>query len=196
MYMQMSIYQYINNRGAYYDPQNIFCGKYDCYKILGFDDEVWGRSPPSKKELTQSYRTMSKKWHPDKNRDKGAKDRFVVRAIYIYIYTYILTHTCLSILIIGLFYMQLSNIHTRHDDDSIYILLFFVSHFMFVPIHSFNYRKLTKHIKFLQIKKYAKNTITCVNVQTNTFTNTDHQLFTNMHQSQTQSSWYLFYYSP
>ena len=90
--MQMSIYQYINNRGAYYDPQNIFCGKYDCYKILGFDDEVWGRSPPSKKELTQSYRTMSKKWHPDKNRDKGAKDRFVVRAIYIYIHTYLHTH--------------------------------------------------------------------------------------------------------
>lgn len=63
--------------GTYYDPQNIFCGKYDCYKILGFDYEQWGRSPPGKKELTQSYRTISKKWHPDKNKDKGAKHRFV-----------------------------------------------------------------------------------------------------------------------
>lgn len=63
--------------GTYYDPENIFCGKYDCYKILGFDHEAWGRSPPSKKELTQSYRTLSKRWHPDKNRDKGANDRFM-----------------------------------------------------------------------------------------------------------------------
>lgn len=63
--------------GTYYDPQNIFCGQYDCYKILGFDFELWGRSPPSKKELTQSYRGISKKWHPDKNKDKGAKERFV-----------------------------------------------------------------------------------------------------------------------
>mmetsp|Transcript_24503 Transcript_24503/g.30135 ORF Transcript_24503/g.30135 Transcript_24503/m.30135 type:complete len:409 (-) Transcript_24503:50-1276(-) len=63
--------------GTYYDPQNIFCGQYDCYKILGFDYESWGKSPPSKKELTQSYRTFSKKWHPDKNSDKGAKDRFM-----------------------------------------------------------------------------------------------------------------------
>ncbi len=68
-----------DNRGSYYDPQGIFCGKYDCYKILGFDYESWGRAPPSKKELTQSYRTMSKLWHPDKNKDAGAKDRFVVR---------------------------------------------------------------------------------------------------------------------
>mmetsp|Transcript_9464 Transcript_9464/g.13418 ORF Transcript_9464/g.13418 Transcript_9464/m.13418 type:complete len:384 (-) Transcript_9464:342-1493(-) len=64
--------------GTYYDPKGIFCGKYDCYKILGFDYESWGRQPPTRKELTQSYRNMSKKWHPDKNKkDKGAKDRFV-----------------------------------------------------------------------------------------------------------------------
>lgn len=63
--------------GTYYDPQNIFCGKHDCYKILGFDYEEWGRAAPSKKELTQSYRTMSKIWHPDKNKDKGAKKRFM-----------------------------------------------------------------------------------------------------------------------
>lgn len=63
--------------GTYYDPKDIFCGKYDCYKILGFDYESWGRSPPDRKNITQSYRSLSRKWHPDKNRDAGAKDRFV-----------------------------------------------------------------------------------------------------------------------
>jgi len=62
--------------GTYYDPSNIFCGEYDCYKILGFDFETWGTSPPTRKEITQSYRDMSKKWHPDKNKQSGAKDRF------------------------------------------------------------------------------------------------------------------------
>lgn len=65
------------NWGTYYDPSNIFCGKYDCYKILGFDYESWGKSPPDKKDITQSYRTLSKRWHPDKNKDRGANDRFM-----------------------------------------------------------------------------------------------------------------------
>jgi len=65
------------NWGTYYDPKEIFCGEYDCYKILDFDYETWGRRPPTRKELTQSYRHMSKIWHPDKNKDKGAKDRFL-----------------------------------------------------------------------------------------------------------------------
>jgi len=63
--------------GQYYDPSNVFCGEYDCYKILGFNFETWGRSPPTKKEITQSYRSLSRTWHPDKNRDKGAEERFV-----------------------------------------------------------------------------------------------------------------------
>jgi len=65
------------NWGQYYDPSNIFCGKYDCYKILSFDYQTWGRTPPTKKQLTQSYRSLSRTWHPDKNSDKGAKERFV-----------------------------------------------------------------------------------------------------------------------
>ncbi|GFH58049.1 hypothetical protein CTEN210_14525 [Chaetoceros tenuissimus] len=62
-----------DNWGSYYDPSNVFCGKHDCYKILGFDYEY----PPDKKELTQSYRELSKKWHPDKNKDKKANARFM-----------------------------------------------------------------------------------------------------------------------
>jgi DnaJ homolog subfamily C member 25 len=65
------------NWGSYYDPQNIFCGKYDCYKILGFDYESFGKIHPDTKEITQRYRKLSRQWHPDKNKHRDAKDRFV-----------------------------------------------------------------------------------------------------------------------
>jgi DnaJ family protein C protein 25 len=62
--------------GTYYDPQNVFCGKYDCYAILGFDYENFGQPP--EKEITKRYRALSRLWHPDKNKgNKEAKDRFV-----------------------------------------------------------------------------------------------------------------------
>lgn len=63
--------------GSYYDPQNIFCGKFDCYKILGFDYESFGKIKPSKKQITQRYRQLSREWHPDKSKHKNAKERFV-----------------------------------------------------------------------------------------------------------------------
>lgn len=63
--------------GTYYDPQNIFCGGYDCYRILGFDYESFGTDPPQRKEVTKRYRSLSRQWHPDKNKDVGAKDRFL-----------------------------------------------------------------------------------------------------------------------
>ncbi len=64
--------------GSFYDPNKIFCGQYDCYKILGFDYESWGREPPSLKDITKSYRSLSRQWHPDKNKSKGAREKFVV----------------------------------------------------------------------------------------------------------------------
>eukprot|EP00577_Skeletonema_sp_RCC1716_P011592 CAMPEP_0113397210 /NCGR_PEP_ID=MMETSP0013_2-20120614/14242_1 /TAXON_ID=2843 ORGANISM="Skeletonema costatum, Strain 1716" /NCGR_SAMPLE_ID=MMETSP0013_2 /ASSEMBLY_ACC=CAM_ASM_000158 /LENGTH=433 /DNA_ID=CAMNT_0000281745 /DNA_START=31 /DNA_END=1332 /DNA_ORIENTATION=- /assembly_acc=CAM_ASM_000158 len=66
--------------GSFYDPNNIFCGKYDCYKILGFDYETWGSAPPTLKEITKSYRGLSRLWHPDKNKAKGAREKFVAIA--------------------------------------------------------------------------------------------------------------------
>lgn len=65
------------NWGSYYDPQNIFCGKYDCYKILGFDYDSFGKSPPDTKIITKRYRKLSREWHPDKSKHKDAKERFV-----------------------------------------------------------------------------------------------------------------------
>jgi DnaJ family protein C protein 25 len=63
--------------GSYYDPQNIFCGKFDCYKILGFDYESFGKVKPDTKEITKRYRQLSREWHPDKSKHKNAKERFV-----------------------------------------------------------------------------------------------------------------------
>jgi hypothetical protein len=42
--------------GSYYDPQQEFCGKYDCYRIFGYDYESFGREHPSTKEITKRYR--------------------------------------------------------------------------------------------------------------------------------------------
>jgi DnaJ family protein C protein 25 len=63
--------------GSYYDPQNIFCGNFDCYKILGFDYESFGKEHPTTKEITKRYRQLSREWHPDKSKHKDAKNRFV-----------------------------------------------------------------------------------------------------------------------
>lgn len=59
--------------GTFYDPRGVFCGKNDCYKILGLDYD----DKPSRKEITKHFRSQSLIWHPDKNRNKGAKERFV-----------------------------------------------------------------------------------------------------------------------
>jgi len=64
--------------GSFYDPQKLFCGQYDCYKILGFDYFTFIKTPPTRKEITQSYRSLSRKFHPDKSKVKGAKERFVM----------------------------------------------------------------------------------------------------------------------
>ena len=65
--------------GSYYDPQNIFCGNFDCYKILGFDYETYSYEGkvPDRKLITKRYRQLSREWHPDKSKHKHAKQRFV-----------------------------------------------------------------------------------------------------------------------
>ena len=63
--------------GTYYDPKAIFCGNFDCYKILGFDYESFGTVKPTTKEITKRYRRLSRFWHPDKSKHKDAKNRFV-----------------------------------------------------------------------------------------------------------------------
>lgn len=66
--------------GTFYDPKSMFCGKYDCYKILGFDYFTFDKVQPTHKDITKSYRSLSRRFHPDKNRAEGAKERFVMIA--------------------------------------------------------------------------------------------------------------------
>ena len=65
--------------GTYYDPKNVFCGKFDCYGILGFDYENFDREKPTQKQITKRYRALSRHWHPDKSKHPEAKERFQVR---------------------------------------------------------------------------------------------------------------------
>mmetsp|Transcript_757 Transcript_757/g.1698 ORF Transcript_757/g.1698 Transcript_757/m.1698 type:complete len:414 (+) Transcript_757:157-1398(+) len=62
--------------GTYYDPKNVFCGKFDCYGILGFDYESFAREKPTQKMITKRYRALSRHWHPDKSKHPDAKERF------------------------------------------------------------------------------------------------------------------------
>lgn len=64
------------NWGTYYDPKNVFCGKYDCYGILGFDYESFDKEKPTQKMITKRYRALSRHWHPDKSKHPEAKERF------------------------------------------------------------------------------------------------------------------------
>lgn len=62
--------------GSYYDPKSVFCGKYDCYGILGFDYESFATEKPTLKMITKRYRALSRHWHPDKSKHPDAKERF------------------------------------------------------------------------------------------------------------------------
>jgi hypothetical protein len=64
--------------GTFYDPQSIFCGQFDCYKILALNYE----NDPTTKDITRNYRALGRHWHPDKNKEKGAKERFVVSGLH------------------------------------------------------------------------------------------------------------------
>lgn len=68
--------------GTYYDPKNVFCGKFDCYGILGFDYESFDREKPTQKQITKRYRALSRHWHPDKSKHPEAKERFQVRSFH------------------------------------------------------------------------------------------------------------------
>lgn len=64
--------------GTFYDPKGLFCGDFDCYKILGFDYLTFDKVKPTMKEITKSYRSLSRRYHPDKNKgSKSAKEKFV-----------------------------------------------------------------------------------------------------------------------
>mmetsp|Transcript_36482 Transcript_36482/g.85266 ORF Transcript_36482/g.85266 Transcript_36482/m.85266 type:complete len:151 (+) Transcript_36482:129-581(+) len=73
--------------GSFYDPKKIFCGEYDCYRILDITpphERSADEGEVTEKIITSSYRALSRVWHPDKNtKDKLAKERFVVSSLIL-----------------------------------------------------------------------------------------------------------------
>ena len=108
--------------GSFYDPNKVFCGKFDCYKILGFDYETWGAHPPTLKEITKSYRALSRKWHPDKNKAKGAREKFVVSRTYCRLFLLVGTRSCVLIDYENRFFIR-TKLNTIHGNAHTFILL-------------------------------------------------------------------------
>lgn len=148
------------NWGTYYDPKGVFCGDYDCYRILGFCYDEWGRKPPTTRELTQSYRRIGRVWHPDKNKMEGAEDRFAVS-----LFCLIFIRNCPAFLSCIIKFCSTS-ILTRYH----YVC-------MSVPTEIFPCcgvsRKLTKHTRYLLISLFEKNMTICGSVLMNTTINMD-----------------------
>ncbi len=51
--------------GTNYDPKDQFCGPYDCYAILGLDYDK-DRYTLTNDDVKKAYRSISRKYHPDK----------------------------------------------------------------------------------------------------------------------------------
>lgn len=53
----------------------IYCEPENCYDVLGVDTKA------STQEIRRKYRSLSKKWHPDRNKSPEAAERFRVIAL-------------------------------------------------------------------------------------------------------------------
>lgn len=58
---------------AFKDPHNVFCGKDECYSLLGLERGA------DKADIKKAYRAISLDVHPDKNPSAAAKEKFTVR---------------------------------------------------------------------------------------------------------------------
>ena len=53
-----------------HDPWKKFCGAVLCYDILEVAEEA------TEDAIKKSYRKLAREWHPDKNPEKGAREKF------------------------------------------------------------------------------------------------------------------------
>jgi len=55
---------------AAHDPWRKFCGKTWCYDLLEVDQDA------TEDQIKKNYRKLAREWHPDKNPEKGAREKF------------------------------------------------------------------------------------------------------------------------
>jgi hypothetical protein len=53
-----------------HDPWKKFCGKTLCYDVLEVAEDA------TESEIKKSYRKLAREWHPDKNPEYGAREKF------------------------------------------------------------------------------------------------------------------------
>lgn len=53
-----------------HDPWKKFCGSTFCYDILEVSEDA------QEDVIKKSYRKLAREWHPDKNPEKGAREKF------------------------------------------------------------------------------------------------------------------------
>jgi hypothetical protein len=53
-----------------HDPWKKFCGKTLCYDVLEVAEDA------SESDIKKSFRKLAREWHPDKNPEKGAREKF------------------------------------------------------------------------------------------------------------------------
>lgn len=53
-----------------HDPWRKFCGKTWCYDLLEVDADA------PEEQIKKNYRKLAREWHPDKNPEKGAREKF------------------------------------------------------------------------------------------------------------------------
>eukprot|EP01043_Picozoa_sp_COSAG02_P038818 COSAG02_NODE_3020_length_7534_cov_5.062004_4_plen_130_part_00 len=59
---------------------DLYCGDQNCYEVLGLLNPIDAASEedrPTERDIKKAYRKLSMVWHPDKNQEEGAEEKFV-----------------------------------------------------------------------------------------------------------------------
>ena len=58
---------------------DLYCGDQNCYEVLGLANpiDVAEEERATDRDIKKAYRKLSMVWHPDKNKEVGAEERFV-----------------------------------------------------------------------------------------------------------------------
>eukprot|EP00057_Strongylocentrotus_purpuratus_P010881 XP_011665355.1 PREDICTED: dnaJ homolog subfamily C member 25 homolog [Strongylocentrotus purpuratus] len=68
LFIIITVFVTFNDCNAMID--SLYCGKENCYDVLGVTRDA------AKSEIAKNYRQLARKYHPDKNKDAGAEEKF------------------------------------------------------------------------------------------------------------------------